>query len=150
MRHIEIPERVRRNGALALAASCWTATALLTALRATEILPMAMGSLVVFTIGVAITATMVRSRMRLTETIVKVFVAGMTAGETAAIRRAEKAREGPIPTRPDDAARVVEEAQDEIRRTRTRVAAEDELRRIGRPPEPPLQQPPQTPQGPLN
>ncbi|MFJ9413016.1 PAS domain-containing protein [Streptomyces sp. NPDC101227] len=51
----------------------------LTVLRTTDVLPMQAGSLIVLVIGVAIAASLALSRMRLSDTIITVFEAGLKA-----------------------------------------------------------------------
>lgn len=76
---IELAEDDRRKATLGLAWAGWVGTGVLVILRATELVPMAWGSVAILTIGVAIAASLARSRMRLTDTIVGVFEVGVNA-----------------------------------------------------------------------
>lgn len=63
---------------LALAHLGWWSTAVIVALRAAELLPGELGTISIFTIGLAVAASLSLSRMRLTDTITGVFQAGLT------------------------------------------------------------------------
>jgi hypothetical protein len=79
----------RRKASLVLAYGGWLSSGVIVMLRAVEVVPTAWGSTALLTIGVAIAASLARSRMRLTDTIVGVFEAGVRTAdeERQALRR---------------------------------------------------------------
>lgn len=72
-------ERMRRGTALFLLVGGWLTTITLVTLRSVGDLGTQWGSLVILTAGVAIAATVTRSRMRLKDTILETYKAGLDA-----------------------------------------------------------------------
>lgn len=77
-------EPTRRATALALLWFGWISTIVLVTLRTFGVLSQQWGSLVVFTVAVAVAASITRSRMRLRDTIIETFQVGLDAGEERA------------------------------------------------------------------
>jgi predicted PhzF superfamily epimerase YddE/YHI9 len=84
----------------------------LTALRVADVLPMQWGSTVILALGVAITAAVRLSRMRLTEAMLSVYRAGV---ETARVQKEEREdMEARIMARHDDRDKADREKRNEF------------------------------------
>lgn len=80
---IEISEDVRRRWALYFAVGGWTASVVLVLLDLARAVPnfQGLGALVILLVGLAINGTLALLVLRLKETVVGVFLAGMHAAE---------------------------------------------------------------------
>jgi hypothetical protein len=70
---------------LVLAHAGWWGTVAIVGLRAAEVIPQSLGSMALLTLGVAVTASLSLSRMRLSETMTQVLLVGaqMSGGTVA-------------------------------------------------------------------
>lgn len=84
MRVNRISEDTRRRSALVTAWTAWAAALSLTVFRVVGVFegPHPIGAVIILLIGVAVTATMARSRYKLKEAIVGAFEAGLRAADT--------------------------------------------------------------------
>ena len=77
---LSLTEDQRRAVSLWLAWVMWSSTATLTLLRAVGVMPAQYGAITVLTIGVAIAASLSRSRMRLADAFAETFETGLKVG----------------------------------------------------------------------